>query len=136
MTHRFHPSRLLPVLLALGLVGVPAAAQETERFTPERFAQLQEEGALVLVDVFADWCGTCARQQRILADYRARNPDAPLHVLQVDFDAQKEHVRRFRAPRQSTLILFRGRERVWFSVAETSADVIFAALDGAIGAGR
>jgi thioredoxin 1 len=137
MAHRSFPFRFLPVvLLALGLATVPAFSQEKVPFTPERFAQLQEEGALVLLDVFADWCGTCAQQQRILADYRARNPDAPLHVLQIDFDNQKEHVRRFRAPRQSTLILYHGKERVWFSVAETNADVIFAALDRAVAAAR
>jgi thioredoxin 1 len=137
MAHRIPAFRIVPVLLlALGLAAVPAVAQETEPFTPERFAQLQEQGALVLLDVFADWCGTCAQQQRILADYRTRNTDAPLHVLQIDFDDQKEHVRRFRAPRQSTLILYHGNERVWFSVAETNADAIFAALDRAVAAAR
>jgi thioredoxin 1 len=137
MAHRIAAFRFVPaLLLALGLAAVPAVAQEKEPFTPERFAQLQDQGALVLLDVFADWCGTCAQQQRILADYRARNPDSPLHVLQIDFDDQKEHVRRFRAPRQSTLILYHGNERVWFSVAETNAEVIFAALDQAVAAAR
>lgn len=124
---------LATVVLAL-VLGGPAFAQEieTEAFTPERFTELQEQDALILIDVFADWCGTCAQQQEILADFRDAHPDGPVHMLQVDFDRQKEHVRRFRAPRQSTLILFHGGERLWFSVAETNRDRIFAALEGGI----
>ena len=110
----------------------PTAAHGSQRFTEERFAELQDENALILVDVFADWCGTCAQQQAILAEYREANPDAPLHTLQIDFDRQKEHVRRFSAPRQSTLILYHGDEQIWFSVAETNRDAIFAQLDEAL----
>jgi thioredoxin 1 len=107
-----------------------------ETFTAERFAELQQQGALVLLDVFASWCPTCAQQQRILDEYRASNPDAPLHTLTIDFDDQKQYVRRFGAPRQSTLILYRGTERIWFSVAETRADVIVGELDKAVMAQR
>jgi len=134
------PSLLRPfVLLALGLVlgAAPVLAQgaaptsEKEPYSAERFAQLQAEGALVLVDVWAEWCGTCQRQTDILQAYLAEHPDVPLHVLTVDFDTQRAAVRRFRAPRQSTLILFQGGEQVWFSVAETKRDVIFAAINEA-----
>ena len=81
--------------------------------------------------MFAAWCPTCAQQQKVLAAYRALHPDVPLHILTIDFDNQKEFVRKYGAPRQSTLILYRGEERVWFSVAETRADVIFAELNKA-----
>jgi len=108
------------------------ATHGSQRFTEERFAELQDENAVILVDVFADWCGTCAQQQTILAEYREANPDAPLHTLQIDFDRQKEHVRRFSAPRQSTLILYHGEEQIWFSVAETSREAIFAQIDEAL----
>jgi len=112
--------------------GTPTATHASQRFTEERFAALQDENALILVDVFADWCGTCAQQQKILAEYREANPDAPLHTLQIDFDRQKEHVRRFSAPRQSTMILYHGEEQIWFSIAETSREAIFAQLDEAL----
>jgi len=110
----------------------PETSVGSESFTEERFSALQDENAVILVDVFADWCGTCAQQQAILAEYREANPDAPLHTLQIDFDRQKEHVRRFSAPRQSTLILYHGEEQIWFSVAETSREAIFAQIDEAL----
>lgn len=126
------------MLLTLGAATAaaqqPAAQVATkEAFTSERFATLQAQGALVLLDVFADWCSTCALQQRILEEYRASRPDVAFHTLTIDFDSQKEFVRKFRAPRQSTLILYRGAERIWFGVAETRPAVIFAALDKAAG---
>lgn len=130
-TLRFIPLALLTLALSTGA----AAAQEMHgrtAFTPERFAELQEQNALVLLDVFATWCPTCAQQQKVLAAYRALHPDVPLHILTIDFDNQKEFVRKYGAPRQSTLILYRGEERIWFSVAETRVDVIFAELNKAV----
>jgi thioredoxin 1 len=132
---RINPIRLFMLAsLALALGSGMLSAQQKEAFTPERFATLQEQGALILLDVYADWCPTCARQQQILSDYREKNPEVPLHVLTIDFDDQKQYVKQFRAPRQSTLILYRGKERVWFSVAETSPEVIFTALNEAAAA--
>lgn len=122
---------LTTAYLALALGACAASAQQTEPFTEARFRALQAEGALVLIDVFADWCPTCARQQEILEEYAEARPDVLLHVLTVDFDDQKRWVRAFGAPRQSTLILYRGEERVWFSVAETRRAAIFEALDAA-----
>jgi len=109
----------------------PAAGDESEPFSEARFRALQQEDALVLVDVAADWCPTCAKQAEVVQRYREERPDVPLHVLRVDFDEQKEWVRYFEAPRQSTLILYRGDERVWFSVAETDATAITSAIDEA-----
>ncbi len=132
MTGVAHAARSFALaILALMLTTGVALAQEKEAFTAERFAELQEQNALILLDVFADWCPTCALQQDILDDYVAAHPDVPLHILQIDFDRQKEYVRRFSAPRQSTFILYQGEERIWFSVAETDADVIVGRLNEA-----
>lgn len=131
------PGRIFPGLIALfvlcAVAAAAAATSQSEPFSEGRFRGLQEQGALVLVDVSADWCPTCAKQAKVVARYREARPDVPLHVLRVDFDAQKEWVTHFKAPRQSTLILYRGDERVWFSVAETDESTIFAALDEAAG---
>ncbi|MDQ3388121.1 MAG: thioredoxin family protein [Gemmatimonadota bacterium] len=124
------------LVLVLGSAGL--AAQEKAPFTPERFAELQAQDALILIDVHADWCPTCAQQQKILADFQAEHAEVPLHILEVNFDEQKQYVTRFRAPRQSTLILYHGDERVWFSVAETRPEVVIRELmkaAAALGAG-
>lgn len=128
----------LATALTLGIgvlltASAPAAAQSKEAFTQERFEHLQSEGALILIDVFADWCPTCAAQQDVLTEFRSEHPDVPVHTLTVDFDNQKEWVRHFKAPRQSTLILYRGDEQVWFSVAETRSDRIVSQILAAAG---
>jgi thiol-disulfide isomerase/thioredoxin len=122
-------TRLVPALW-LGLAATLAMAAP-EPFDEARFKALQAEGALVLVDVHASWCPTCAKQQQVLDDYEAARPAVKLHRLLVDFDSAKPWVIHFKAPRQSTLILFRGEQQQWFSVAETRPEVIFEALDKA-----
>lgn len=96
------------------------------------YERLTETGEVVLVDIYASWCPTCAKQQKVLQDYINNNPDKKFHILKVDFDTQKDVVKKFQAPRQSTLILFVGQERYWFSVAETRYEKIAEQLDQAI----
>lgn len=120
------------VTLALMLTAVSGHAFDKEPFTQERFDQLQAEGEVVLVDVFATWCPTCAKQQKAISAYVEANSDKKFHVLVVDFDDNKDLVRQFRAPRQSTLLLYKGNEQFWFSVAESRPEVIAAEIDKAI----
>lgn len=118
----------------LMLTTLSAFALDKEPYTSERFQELQAAGELILIDVFADWCPTCARQQQVLEKYVAEHPDVDLNVLVVDFDKDRHHVRALRAPRQSTLLLFKGEEQYWYSVAETREDVIFDAINRAASA--
>ncbi|MFN2327915.1 MAG: thioredoxin family protein [Chromatocurvus sp.] len=117
------------VLVVLAFSASTLAAAERQPFTLERFETLQADNALILLDVWAKWCPTCARQGRILARYLEERPKSELQILVIDFDNQKEWVRHFRAPRQSTFLLYRGDEQLWFSVAETDPDEIFSRLD-------
>ena len=121
---------LLLFSIALYL-GAGAVSREAERFTPERFAALQAEEALVLVEIHATWCVTCRRQREIVRRYREAHPEVDLVLLSIDFDTQKPAVEALGAKYQSTLALYRGRERLWYSVAETREEVIFAALNRA-----
>ncbi len=127
-------STVFMVLLAylLTTLSLSAHALDKEPFTQARFESLQEQGEVILVDVYAIWCPTCAKQQEVLKTYKEKNPKKSFHVLVVDFDKDKDIVRQFRAPRQSTLLLYKGKEQFWFSVAETRADIIAAELDKAI----
>jgi len=124
---------LSPLLLLAMFVLTPAhaAVDGAETFTEKRFKALQAQDALILVDISAEWCPTCKQQAKVIEQYKQANADVDLHVLTVDFDDQKKWVKHFKAPRQSTLIIYKGDKRVWFSVAETSQDKIFAALNDA-----
>ncbi len=123
--------QLIAALVLLPALVTGAFALEKEPFGKERFDALQAAGEVVLIDVFATWCPTCARQSQVLEAYRSENPDKPFHILVVDFDDDKDWVRHFRAPRQSTLLIYRAGEQSWFSVAETRPEVIAAELDRA-----
>jgi thioredoxin 1 len=110
---------------------VSAWALDAEPFSNERFAELQGKGELVLIDIFATWCPTCARQHEVLKKYQAEHPEVDLHILTVDYDEDRQTVRQLRAPRQSTLLLYKGDKQFWYSVAETREDVIFDAINRA-----
>ncbi len=44
------------------------------------------EGKTVFVDYAADWCSTCARQERIINSLRSASPDYDRHVVFVRVD--------------------------------------------------
>lgn len=108
-----------------------ANAIEHESYTPERFKVLRAAGEVVLLDVYADWCPTCAKQELALEKYISSNPDKKLYILRIDFDKQKDFVKQVRAPRQSTLLLYKGQKQFWYSVAEVRYEVIEAEINKA-----
>lgn len=124
----------LMLFFHISTVQAQDAEVEKEPFTQERFNELREAGAVVLVDIFADWCPTCAKQQKLIQQYRTENPDNEFHILEVDFDDNKRAVRELRAPRQSTVLLFKGNEQYWYSVAETRYEVFERELNKAFNA--
>lgn len=117
--------------LALFTIGIfhSAYALTFEPFTEKKFNTLKISNSPFLIDVKADWCPTCKKQHQILKQYQALNPNSGITVLEVDFDSQKQWVKYFKAPRQSTFILYQGNQQVWFAVAETKTKVIFKQLD-------
>ena len=120
--------RIRAMILALALSST-ALAVEKAAFSTDRFDALRKQNALVLVDIYANWCPTCARQQIILSEWIEENSDAPLHILQVNYNRQRDAVIDLRATRQSTLILYHGDERIWMTVAETRPEHIHEALE-------
>jgi thioredoxin 1 len=97
-------------------------------FTAEKFQQAQQAEQLILIDIYAEWCPTCRRQSKIIAEYFTENPESKIQLLTVDFDSQKDWVTHFKAPRQSTLLVYNGFEQIHFSVAETNKERIFKTL--------
>ena len=118
--------------LALALVALPvtvcAFAAEKVGYSPDAFDAAQKAGKPILVEIHAPWCPTCKAQTPILTKLEAEPQYAGLKVFHVDFDSQKEAVRRFGARMQSTLVVFKGEAETGRSVGDTNADSIAALL--------
>lgn len=115
----------IAVLLMPGL----ASAGEIKAYTEADFKAAQAAGAPILVDITASWCPTCKAQKPIIQSLAAETDG--LTVFEVDFDAQKDVVRGFKAQMQSTLIAFKGEAETGRSVGDTNADSIKALVEGA-----
>ncbi len=103
----------------------PAAyAAEVRPFSAQAFAAAQAQGRPILVDVYADWCPTCRRQQPLVAELIAAPAYRNLIMFKLNVDEQKDDWRRLGVRRQSTLIAFNGRNETGRSVGDTNANSI------------
>lgn len=113
-------------------VNTPAsAAERAVPFTTEAFKAAQAANEPILVDVWASWCPTCKRQGAVLDALLKQEKFSDLVVFRVDYDKQKDIVREFRAPRQSTLIVFKGKTETGRAIAITAENEIEALLESA-----
>lgn len=124
MSRKINTTIIAAMAFLLFTLSSLASALERTPFTEEALAKLQSENQVVLVDVYATWCSTCAKQQKLLQQYRDKYPDNVFHVLEIDFDKNRDLVEKYNAPRQSTLVLFKGNKQFWYSVAEQDYNVI------------
>lgn len=109
-----------------------AEAMETRAFDAKAFEAAQKAGRPILVDITASWCPTCKAQKPILGEMQAKPKFKDLIIFEVDFDSQKEVVRKFKAQSQSTLITFKRGKEVGRSVGDTRRDSIEDLLNKAI----
>lgn len=117
---------------AAALLPAAALAAETRPYTADAFDLAQKAGRSILVQIHATWCPTCAAQAPVLADLERDPKFKDLLVLHVDFDDQKDAVRRFGARMQSTLIVYKGGKETGRSVGETARPRLAALLDRAV----
>lgn len=98
------------MLVAVFLAPIKAHSAARLSFTDAAFDAAQAAGRPILVDVFASWCPTC-RAQKLTIDGMAEDPRMKEVVFfTVDFDNQKDVLRRLGVRSQSTLIVFNGRD--------------------------
>jgi thiol-disulfide isomerase/thioredoxin len=111
---------------------MPAFAVEPKPFDEKAFAAAQKAGKPVFVAIHASWCPTCKAQAPILSQLTADPKFKNLSYFIVDFDSQKDMVRRFGAREQSTLIAYKGEKEQGRSVGDTNRDSIAALLNKAL----
>lgn len=115
------------------LPGLALAAGDTKDYAPGLIADALARGETVFVDFAADWCSTCARQERVIGSLRGQNPayDKAMTFVRVDWDQFKSHevTKSRNIPRRSTLIVLKGDQELGRVVAGTSEADIKALLD-------
>ena len=121
---------MVGLAVASGLaLGLPASADSAagnapQPFTEAAFDAAQKAGKPILVDTYATWCDICARQKPIIDKLLGEAKYKDVVTFRVDFDKQKDVMRKFNARVQSTLIVFRGQKEVGRSVGETQPEWI------------
>jgi thiol-disulfide isomerase/thioredoxin len=125
-------SLLACAAVAGALLAAPAFAAETIPYTPQDFDAALKDGKSILVEIHAPWCPTCKAQAPILAELEKDAKFRDLLVVHVDFDSQKDAVRRFGARMQSTLITFKDGKETARSVGATDRASIADLLSTAV----
>ena len=132
----FRGTRLV-LVCATALVVAAAAAPRGQQmntmnsvrpFTKEAFDAAAAEGKTILVDFHAPWCPVCRAQEpkvtaRLNGDFR--------HVVafRVDYDSNAPLRKAMNVQKQSTLILFHGRNelaRLSYTSEDKALDELFA----------
>ena len=124
---------LLATAFCASLTPAIALADGMVDYTPGLIQQALTDGKTVFVDFAADWCSTCARQERIINALRADNTayDEAMMFVRVDWDAygNADVATSRNIPRRSTLLLLRGEEELGRIVAGTSTAQIQELMD-------
>jgi thioredoxin 1 len=131
MLNRRHLLGTLAMATVLPL-GSIASATEQNPFDQRAFEAAQAAGKPILVEVHAPWCPICKAQAPILARLKGEPRFKDLVNFHIDFDSQKDLLKKFNVQKQSTLIVFKGKQETGRSTGDTNAGSIEALLGKAI----
>jgi thiol-disulfide isomerase/thioredoxin len=120
---------ILIAAAAASLATVPALAIEPQQFDAKAFAAAQKAGKPIFLGIHASWCPICKAQAPILSELMADPKFKGLTYFVIDFDSQKDLVKRFGVQKQSTLIAFKGEAEQGRSVGDSNRASIAALLD-------
>ncbi len=119
--------RFILTAVALGIVVLAGAKSEalTKRaFDQKAFEAAQAADQPILVEIHAPWCPVCKLQEPILSKLGTEPRFKRMVAFKIDFDSQKDLLRRFNVQKQSTLIVFKGRKEIARSTGDSNANSI------------
>lgn len=116
--------RHLFTAFALGALALSTATADalTRRlaFNQKAFEEAQAAGRPILVEVHAGWCPVCKVQRPLLTKLGQNPKYQKIAYFEVDFDRDKDALRALRVSRQSTLIVFKGKNEIARSTGDTN----------------
>src|ERR1051325_11652144 len=118
MLNRRHLVGALAIGIA-GSLGSFAVAMDKKPFDQSAFEAAQAAGKPILVEVTAPWCPVCKAQAPILSRLKGEAKYKDLVGFNIDFDTQKVLLKKFNVQKQSTLIVFKGKQEAGRSTGDT-----------------
>jgi thioredoxin 1 len=115
---------LIKAIFAFILFQAASVFAAGQAFTQANFDALQAAGKPVIVHVHADWCPTCKSQDAILNPLMKSPEYKGVTFLEVNFDGQKDVLKKFNVSNQSAIIVFKGGKEVGRSVGDTKASSV------------
>lgn len=76
------------------------------------FNDIINNGKLVLIDFFAEWCGPCKTQTPIIEDL-AKSVNDQVRILKIDVDKNQTLAQKYQVRGVPTLALFKNGKIVW-----------------------
>jgi thioredoxin 1 len=101
----------------------------TAGITLAQFDALLNEEKLILVDVYADWCGPC-QQMKPSLDAIAIEKASQVKLVRIDADKNPELCNSLKIEALPTLLLYRKKKLIWSNVGLVEKEVIETALEG------
>jgi thioredoxin 1 len=95
-----------------------------QKFDQKAFDAAQAAGRPILIEVSAPWCPVCKAQAPILSKLKIETRFKNLASFSIDFDSQKDLLKKFNVQKQSTLIVFKGKQEAGRSTGDTNAGSI------------
>jgi thiol-disulfide isomerase/thioredoxin len=118
-------SRRILILSGLALgAAAPALAKQPATWNEAAFDAAKAAGKPILLEIHAVWCPTCKAQTPILSELTSEPKYADLQVFKIDFDTEKDLLKKLNVRTQSTLIVYKQGAEVGRSVGDTNRDSI------------
>lgn len=109
------------ITMVISMLFTMASFAESSSFDDAKFEAGLKSGQSMLVAVHAPWCSTCRAQAPVLKDVLSKKEFQNVTAYYVDFDSQKETLKKLGVKRQSTLIVFKDGKEVGRSLGDTTA---------------
>ena len=132
MKRRIFLSAVFSILIA------PQVGYAKERifYSPGLAEAAIEEGKVVFLDFWTNWCTTCAAQDRVIRELRSSNQtyDSRITFFTVNWDqySNAQISKKLKVLRRSTLIAMKGSKELGRLVAATSRKDIKGLMDKAL----
>ncbi len=96
------------------------------KFNNTYFEQAQKDGKMIVIDVHKKGCATCAAQGVVLDEAKSLYPDALF--MRVDFESDQDAVKKFKAVKQSLIVVFNGEEEKARVIGETDKEKLLSVI--------